>query len=288
MIAFVFPGQGSQKIGMGNDLFDQFGDLCLKADQVLGYSIKSLCLQDSQQQLNQTQFTQPALYVVNALTYLKKIKESGQRPSFLAGHSLGEYNTLFAAGAFDFETGLHLVQKRGELMSQMKGGGMAAVIGLNEERIIDILKQNGLSGIDIANFNSPSQIVISGPEADIQRAKPAFGSSGARMYIPLKVSGAFHSRYMKPVQEKFAEFLSSFQFSSLKTPVISNVEAKPYPSDRIKDLLANQLTHSVKWTESIQFLMKEGVQEFQEIGPGNVLTGLIRNIQKESKAPVRI
>ncbi len=283
MISYVFPGQGSQKVGMGKDLFDLYPDLSQKTDQILGYSIQDLCLNDPDQKINQTQYTQPALYVVNALSYLKKIQETNQRPSYLAGHSLGEYNALLAAEVFDFETGLRLVQKRGELMGQIKSGSMAAVIGLNEEKIKVILSENSLSSVDIANDNSPSQIVLSGPTEEIQRAKPIFESAGARMYIPLKVSGAFHSRYMTSVQEEFQKTLSQLKFSDPKIPVISNLEARPYTLEKIRDLLACQITHSVRWTETIQWLIENGTKEFCEIGPGNVLTGLIKNIQKEMK-----
>src|SRR5436305_5494221 len=167
MTVFLFPGQGSQRIGMGNTLFDEFKAITARADEILGYSIKELCLQDPHQQLGQTQFTQPALYVVNALSYLKKMKEAGQAPAYVSGHSLGEYNALFAAGAFDFETGLQLVKKRGELMSQATGGGMAAVIGFTLEQVDQILKEYGLTSIDIANYNTPTQIVLAGLKADI-------------------------------------------------------------------------------------------------------------------------
>src|SRR5437762_401122 len=174
MTVFLFPGQGSQRKGMGNTLFDEFKEAIASADEILGYSIKELCLHDPHQQLGKTQFTQPALYVVNALSYLKKMKETGQAPDYVAGHSLGEYSALFAAGAFDFETGLRLVKKRGELMSQAIGGGMAAVIGFTLEQVDQVLKECGLTGIDIANYNTPTQIVIAGLKADIVSAKPFF------------------------------------------------------------------------------------------------------------------
>src|SRR5690606_35248979 len=144
----MFPGQGSQSKGMGGMLFDEFQELTEKADKILGYSIKELCLEDSGKELGQTQFTQPALYVVNALSYFKKIKETGQKPDFVAGHSLGEFNALLAAECFDFEAGLKLVKKRGELMSEAGGGGMAAIINAGKEEIESILEKNGLTGID--------------------------------------------------------------------------------------------------------------------------------------------
>ncbi|MDM5187013.1 ACP S-malonyltransferase [Bacillus sp. DX4.1] len=282
MRAFVFPGQGSQKIGMGENLFDQFKDLVAKADHILGYSIKELCLKDPNKVLSQTQYTQPALYVVNALHYLKKIEEDGRKPDFVAGHSLGEYNALFAAGAFNFETGLKLVQKRGELMSRILGGGMAAVIGMKEEEIKKILRDNNLNSIDIVNYNTPSQIVIAGPKKDIEYAQSIFEAAGANMFIVLRVSGAFHSRYMSEMADEFAEYLNDFNFQEIQIPVISNVYARPYNVD-IKKHLIKQLNHPVKWTESIRYLIAYDQIQIEEIGPGNVLTKLVAAIQKEAK-----
>ena len=192
MKAYIFPGQGSQFKGMGGALFDGFPEITAKANQVLGYDIKRLCLEDPLKQLGLTQYTQPALYVVNALYYIKKTKESGVKPDYVAGHSLGEYNALFAAGAFDFETGLKLVQKRGELMSLESGGGMAAILGLSEDKIAHVLNENNISRVQIANYNTPSQVVISGAKKDIDRLSALFEKENA-MYIPLNVSGAFHS-----------------------------------------------------------------------------------------------
>lgn len=284
MITYVFPGQGSQSKGMGAALFDEYQQLTLQADEILGYSIKQLCLEDPELKLGQTQYTQPALYIVNALSYLKIVKEMGKEPDYVAGHSLGEYNALFAAGAFDFETGLKLVKKRGELMSHAIGGGMAAVVGLNEEQIADILKQNNLQNIDIANYNSPTQIVISGLKIDIDNVKPIFeGQEEVKMFLPLKTSGAFHSRYMEAARKEFEIFLQDFTFSDLHIPVISNVHARPYKSSAIKQNLIAQITHPVKWTESIRYLMGLGEMEFEEIGTGKVLTGLVRRIKKEAE-----
>ncbi len=283
MITYVFPGQGSQKKGMGEGLFEEFQDLTAKADAILGYSIKELCLEDPNNQLTQTQFTQPALYTVNAFTFLKKIKDADKKPDYVAGHSLGEYNAMFAGGAFDFETGLRLVQKRGQLMSQASGGGMAAVIGLDEDKINGIIETNGFKAISVANLNSPSQIVISGLKDDIEKARTVFEEAGAKMYIPLKVSAAFHSPYMEPAKNEFAEFINGFEFSELTIPVISNVHGRPYKQSDVKKNLIEQITHSVRWTESIRYLWGKGEMEFEEIGPGNVLSGLIRKIQKEAE-----
>ncbi len=279
---YVFPGQGSQKIGMGAEVFDRYPSYVQEASDILGYSIKITCLEDPHKQLNLTQFTQPLLYCVNALMYFQRIEESAKKPDGVAGHSLGEFNALLAAGAFDFSTGLRLVQKRGELMSQISGGGMAAVIGFSPEKIQSVLSESGCDSIDLANFNSPLQTVISGPEKDILSVKPAFESAGVRLFIPLPVSGAFHSRYMKKVQEEFTGFLKTVSFQSLSIPVIANVNAKAYQNERIAETLALQLTHPVQWTDTVRYFLSQPEAEIEEIGPGKVLTGLIRKIKTEN------
>lgn len=280
MKTYVFPGQGSQTKGMGAPLFEEFPELIEKADEILGYSIKTLCLEDPDGKLSLTQYTQPALYVVNALTYFKKLKEMNKQPDFLAGHSLGEYNAILAAGGFDFETGLKLVKKRGELMSRVSGGAMAAVVGLTEDKIKEILRKSEFTGIDIANLNTTTQIVISGYKDDIYNAKPFFEREGAA-YIVLKVSAAFHSRYMEDAKNEFENYLKGFKFSELTIPVISNVTANPYDSNNIVSNLAKQLRASVRWTDSIKYLISHGEIEFEELGPGNVLTNLIAKIRSE-------
>lgn len=279
MAVYVFPGQGSQTKGMGQGLFEEFPEITSKADKILGYSIAELCLQDHRNELGQTQFTQPALYTVNALMYQKKLKDtSGQKPKFVAGHSLGEYDALYVAECFDFETGLKIVQKRGALMSQVSGGGMAAIIGKTSQEIADILQKNGLEKIDIANLNSIKQTVISGLKEDVTRSQPIFEAAGA-MFFPLKVSGAFHSRYMTPAADEFKTFVDQFTFSAPKIPVIANYTAQPYGSD-VKTNLVEQINHSVKWTDTILYLMQQGEQDFVEIGPGTVLAGLIGKIKR--------
>ncbi|MNH84604.1 Polyketide biosynthesis protein PksE [compost metagenome] len=283
MLTYIFPGQGSQFKGMGSNLFDAFKDLTAKADDVLGYSIKQFCTEDIHSQLNQTQFTQPALFVINAFTYLSQIRETGKKPDFVAGHSLGEYNALFAAGAFDFETGLRLVKKRGELMGLVTGGGMAAVVGLQKEQVAKVLEANGLDGIDVANYNTPSQIVISGRSAEIEKAKSIFeATTGVEMFAILKVSGAFHSRYMSEAQKEFERYLASFHFLPLSIPVISNIDARPYENEKLRETLAKQISSPVRWVESVRYLLKQGEMQFEEIGPGRVLTGMIQKIMQDT------
>lgn len=287
LTAYVFPGQGSQRKGMGEDLFDVFPELTHRASEVLGYSIRELCVDNPNRTLNLTQYTQPALYVVNALSYLKLKRETGLLPSFVAGHSLGEFNAIFAAGGFDFETGLRLVQKRGALMAQMKEGGMAAVKGLSAGEIQDVMARHGLHEMDMANYNTRNQVVLSGPKDLIARSGPAFESAGATLYFPLNVSGAFHSRYMLPAKEEFERFLRQFSFSPLQIPVVSNVEAAFYTDYKAKALLADQLIKPVKWTESVTFLMEKGEVAFREVGPGDVLTKLVWRIQQDLREVVQ-
>jgi len=265
---------------MGADLFERFADVVAVADAVLGYSIRQLCVNDPQGVLSETQFTQPALFVVNALTCLHTVETRG-RPAFVAGHSLGEYNALLAAEAIDFETGLRLVQKRGELMGKVKGGGMAAVVGLAERDVARVLSDSGCHGVDIANRNAPSQFVISGPVDEIRTARAAFESAGAKLFIPLRVSAPFHSRHMAEAQSEFMRALDAARFAPPTIPVISNVEAKPYPESRIRDVLSRQITSPVCWTETIQYLTAVGETDFVEVGPGRVLTGLVEKIRRE-------
>lgn len=285
MKTYVFPGQGSQYKGMGESLFDGFRELTEKADRILGYSIKELCLEDPNKVLSQTRFTQPALYVCNAFAYLKKIEKTGNKPDFVAGHSLGEVNALFAAEAIDFETGLILVKKRGELMARASGGAMAAVLGLKEDAVDSILREKELINIDIANYNAPTQVVISGLKEDIKSARPIFESAGAN-YVQLAVSAAFHSRQMKQSGKEFETFLQDFEFAELSIPLISNVHARPYKQSGIISNLADQLRSPVKWTESIRYLMDQGDMQFEEIGFSQVLTKLITKIQAETEKPV--
>lgn len=282
MIAYVFPGQGAQKKGMGEELFSEFPDLVDQADEVLGYSIRELCLEDKENRLGNTQYTQPALYVVEALSYLKKINEENRKPDYVAGHSLGEYVALFAAGAYDFATGLRMVKKRGELMAQVTGGGMAAVMGLDEEEISKVLNKHNLTKIDLANINTPSQIAISGYSKDIADAEKYFMDEGATNYVVLNVSGAFHSRYMEEVAKQFETFISQFSFNDLELPVISNLCARPYKNNQVVNILVKQMFNSVKWVESMRYLMGKGVEDIIQIGPSTVLTNMIHQIKRKA------
>jgi malonyl CoA-acyl carrier protein transacylase len=280
-IVCMFPGQGSQSVGMGGDLFERFADWTSEADRILGYSIRELCLEDPRAELGLTQFTQPALFVVNALMWRARTEAGKPAPSFVAGHSLGEYNALLAAGVFDFATGVELVRERGALMGRVSGGGMAAVIGLPPARIVEILASSEAGRrLDVANYNAFDQTVVAGPVADIETVKPDFEAAGVRAFTPLKVSAPFHSRYMKEAMDEFDALLGRFDFAAPAIPVISNVTAAPYPVDDVRGTLAMQIGSSVRWLDSMIGLLDRGLTEFEEVGPGNVLTKLLLRIRK--------
>jgi len=281
MVAYLFPGQGSQHRGMGTPLFDQVEEFTAAEadiDALLGYSVREMCRDDPDEKLKNTRYTQPCLYIVNALHYYNESR-NGDRPKYLAGHSLGEYNALLAAGVFDLLTGLRLVIKRGELMGEAKNGGMAAVIGLDAEQVAGVIAGHDFSTLDVANFNAPQQVVISGPVDDIARAEASFLEAGASMFMPLPVSAAFHSRYMGDAAVAFEAFLEPISFQAPAIPVIANATARPYPvidaSDAVKKLLIRQISQSVQWVQALRFLLAQGVTEFKETGPGTVLTRLV-------------
>lgn len=280
MRAVMFPGQGSQYVGMGEHLFDAFPELVSKANDVLGYSVEELCLRDSNGRLHQTEFTQPAVYVVSALDYLLFARSNVDDPGvdYFLGHSLGEYAALFAAGVFDFVSGLLLVKERARLMAGMREGGMAAIVGLDSVQVQNVLDSDNFSRLSVANYNSPSQTVISGDRKQISEAENAFIAAGAKRYVTLRVSGAFHSRFMEPAAREYERTVRGSYFSPPKVPVIANTSAREYKFDQIAVMLLRQLVEPVKWCDSVRYVAHLGVSEFQEIGPGRVLTGLNRQI----------
>src|SRR5262245_8351075 len=282
-IACLFPGQGSQSKGMGADLFDRFADWTSQADAILGYSIRELCADDPRGELGSTEFTQPALFVVNAMTFRARQDDGAAAPAWVAGHSLGEYNALLAAGVFDFSTGVTLVQRRGQLMGRVRGGGMAAIIGL-EPAAIERVLASSVDGrrIDVANFNSFEQTVIAGPTDSLGAVKAGIQEAGGRV-IPLNVSAPFHSRYMRDAQVEFESFLRSFEFRPPSIPVIANATAAPYTADALHETLGRQIGSSVRWLDSMLFLLDQGVTEVEEKGPGKVLSKLFAQIKKRKK-----
>lgn len=284
--AWLFPGQGSQHKGMGEQLFELFPQQVELADDILGYSIRELCVNDPENRLNLTQYSQPALFFVNALSFLKLQQDGVNTADFFAGHSLGEYNALYGAGCFDLETGIQLVRKRGEIMSRAPEGGMAAVLGLSLDEIATLIRQSGLNNIDVANINTPTQTVVSGDKTEILAfAEYVEQKPGAR-YIPLRVSGAFHSRLMKQAAVEFGEFLQAFTFQSPRTPALANITAQPYSSapEEIRNTLVTQLSSSVYWLDTMTNLFTDyGVEDIREVGPGQTLTRMSTEIRNHVK-----
>jgi trans-AT polyketide synthase/acyltransferase/oxidoreductase domain-containing protein len=265
--AWLFPGQGSQRPGMGGDLFAAFPDLVAEANDILGYSVVDACQGD---RLRRTEYVQPLMFVVSALACLARRAEEGD-PDVVAGHSLGELTALWAAGCYDFGTALRLVRRRGELMGEVTGGGMTAVVGLDVDALTAVLGPS--PDVDIANHNAADQIVLSGPLTSLNALAPVLRAAGGRC-VPLPVSAPFHSRYMRPVADRFASELRTTRFAPPRIPVIANATAAPYPADGIADLLVRQIYSPVRWRDSMRTLIDSGVDQTAEIGPGNVLTRL--------------
>lgn len=284
MQGYIFPGQGSQFKGMGEDLFNSvplfrvFED---RFDQIVNFSIRETCLTSDPEFLKKTEVTQPCLFIVNAL-YWEKAKASGAVPDLLAGHSLGEYNALYAANVFDIETGLYLVKERGCLMAKATDGGMAAVIGLDRTKLKKVLNRKKHKKIDIANYNTPKQIIISGPKDQVLAAEADLIKAGADLFVPLQVGAAFHSRYMSESSKEFSEILNDVHLRSPQSKVYSNVTSKLYPenarSEDIAELLTKQIVSPVLWDSIIVGLRKAGVQDIFEIGPGEVLSRMMSDI----------
>lgn len=280
MRAVLFPGQGAQSKGMGGDLFQEFADITRIADTVLGYSIRDLCIDDPDNLLGQTQYTQPAVFVVNALSYMKSLQTEDQIPDYVAGHSLGEFSALLAAEAFDFETGLRLVKKRAESMAKAKNGGMAAVIGATQGDLEGLLADAGSSELAIANLNTLRQNILSGRREALDAVEETIQNAG-HTFVQLPVSGAFHSPEMEDAKAEFAEYLRTVEFNWLRTPVISNAEALPYSQAKIKSLLTLQITSPVRWFDTIRYMQRNGVSRFDEIGPGSILKNMLAKIERE-------
>ncbi|MDJ1171466.1 ACP S-malonyltransferase [Roseofilum sp. BLCC_M154] len=270
--AWLFPGQGSQKTGMGIDLKDtKIGqDRFVQAEQILGWSVLDLC-QSEPDILSRTLYTQPCLYVIETIL-IDLLREQGHSPDLVAGHSLGEYVALYAAGVFDFATGLELVKCRAELMENASGGKMAALIGFKSDQLQEALEKT--PDVVLANDNSAMQVVISGkPEA----VEQVMGQIKVKKAVALPVSGAFHSPFMEEASQKFQAVLETASFAEAKVPVLSNVDPSPSTdSHTLKNRLLEQMTGSVRWRETCLKLVDEGIEKVVEIGPGNVLTGLVK------------
>jgi [acyl-carrier-protein] S-malonyltransferase len=291
-IAFMFPGQGSQRVGMGKALAEAYPDIKSRyfdrANDILGFDITGLCFEGPDDELVKTENQQPAIFLVSCAVNAV-LAEKGVRPQAVAGHSLGEYSALVAAGAFSFEDALRLTRRRGELMAQIAahtGGIMAAIIGLSADQVESICRDAASGGVcEVANFNSPVQTVISGEEEPVRKAMDAAKEAGAERIVQLNVSAPFHCSLMDPLAREFAPVLDSVQINDPQVPVVANVTAREESTaDEVKRNLITQLASSVRWTASMQHLIDQGFDTFLEVGPGKVLTGLMRAINPDMTA----
>ena len=275
--AFVFPGQGSQSVGMGKELAEKHLE---RANAVLGFDLKKLVLEGPEEELKKTELQQPAIFAVSAAAYDLLATRYPLPVTCVAGHSLGEYSALYAAGVISFEDGVKTVNLRGKFMQEAVpagAGAMAALLGGDRETIANICKEVG--NVWPANFNSPGQVVISGTKEAVEQAGIKLKAAGVKKIIPLSVSAPFHCPLMRPAADKLAAQLDKITFHDAKVPVYANVTAKPVTSAaEIKQLLVKQVTGSVLWEDSIKNMVADGVTSFIEVGPGKVLAGLIKKI----------
>lgn len=287
--AYVFPGQGAQFVGMGKDLYDNFPkakELFDQANEILGFNITDIIFNGTDEDLKQTKVTQPAVFlhsVIRAICLGDDFK-----PEMVAGHSLGEFSALVAAGVLSFEDGLRLVSKRALAMQaacELQPSTMAAVLGLEDEKVVEVLKNITNEVVVAANFNCPGQLVISGSIAGVEQACEALKNAGAKRALPLKVGGAFHSPLMEPAREELAKAIEETNFSSPKCPIYQNVVAHAVtePQEIKKNLIA-QLTAPVRWTECVRAMISDGATLFTEVGPGTVLQGLVKKIDSSISA----
>ncbi|QSB48242.1 ACP S-malonyltransferase [Parageobacillus toebii] len=287
-IAFIFPGQGSQTVGMGKDVAQSDANIAAvfqSADERLGFSLSSLIFEGPQETLTLTYNAQPAL-LTTSIALLEKVKEAGITADYVAGHSLGEYTALVAAGAISFTDAVYAVRKRGEFMEEAVPAGegtMAAVLGMDAAALEAVTKEVSEQGdpVQLANLNCPGQIVISGSKAGVEKAGQLAKERGAKRVIPLEVSGPFHSSLMKPAASKLQDVLNTIAIRDAEIPVISNVTAQPVvKKEEILRLLIEQLYSPVRWEQSVEMMFGLGVDTFIEIGPGKVLSGLVKKINR--------
>lgn len=285
-IAFIFPGQGAQSVGMGKDVYEHSAvgkEVYDRFDAIIGRKLTNVCFNGPEEDLKQTINTQPAI-LATSLALLEALKEKTDiTPDFVAGHSLGEYGALYTAGVLSLDDTIKAIAKRAELMSQAKSGSMAAVLGLSQDVLEEII--SGVDGVvSIANYNTPEQLVITGEEQAVAEVSKLASEKGAKRVIPLAVSGAFHSALMKPAGEEFASFVKDLKFNDASIPVVTNVDAKETKKGSdFEEKMPRQIYSSVYWTQIIQHMMSQGVDTMIEIGPGSVLMGLNRKISRDIK-----
>ena len=285
MIAFVFPGQGSQAPGMGRDLWEQYPAaraVFEEADEALGFALSELCFDGPAEELQLTENTQPAILTASVAALRAMEAEGFPAPDFVAGHSLGEYSALVAAGALKLRDAVRVVRQRGRFMQEavpVGAGAMAAVLGSDFETVEAVCREAALEGevCSPANVNSPGQIVIAGSAAAVERAVPLLKARGAKRAVPLKVSAPFHCALMMPAQERLAEALAEVAFDDPRVPLVTNVDAAIIrTAEEARASLVRQVSSPVRWRESVELLEREGVRSFVEVGPGKVLSGLVR------------
>ncbi len=287
-LAFIFPGQGAQVVGMGKDLYEHYPaakKVFDTADEVLGKKVTKMCFEGPENDLKQTINTQPAI-VTMSIAALEALKSKlNITPHFTAGHSLGEYCAMFCSGVMNLKTTLLAIQKRATLMNKVNKGMMAAVLNAPEGSLEKALKEASKEGyVDVANYNSPVQVVLTGDEKAVNKAGELLMEAGARRFVPLAVSGAFHSKYLSDASKEFGEFAKGLDLSSASVPVVTNVDAAATISaEDFRNKMPRQICSSVHWTQTIENMVKNGVDTFVEIGPGKVLAGLNRKINPEIK-----
>lgn len=287
-LAFVFPGQGSQFVGMAQDLFDEFDSVRQtyeQANEILGFDLAEICFQGPEEELKQTRVTQPAIFVHSAIL-TRFLADKNIKPAMTAGHSLGEYSALHAAEALTFDDALKLVKIRAELMQkagEISEGTMAAIIGLPPDQVVEVCENASSAGVvQVANINSRNQVVISGSVAGVEKGMEVAKEKGARRVVRLVVGGAFHSSLMEYASEGLQQALQGINIQPARVPIYSNVHAKPVSQpDEIRQYLVQQLTSPVRWLEIIENMVQDGASDFYEIGPGSVLTGLLKRTNKE-------
>jgi [acyl-carrier-protein] S-malonyltransferase len=292
-VAYIFPGQGSQAPGMGRELAERYAaarEVFEEADDALGFALSRLCFEGPAEELQLTENTQPAILATSVAALRAAESEGLPRPDFVAGHSLGEYSALVAAGALSLRDAVSVVRKRGRYMQEavpVGAGAMAAVLGADVETVEAVCREAAHEGeiCSAANINSPGQIVIAGSAAAVERALPLLKERGAKRAIPLKVSAPFHCALMLPAQERLAADLDGVEFKDLSVPLVTNVDAAVIRTGaEARAALVRQVSSPVRWRESVELLAREGVGLFVEVGPGKVLSGLVRQCAPQARA----